>query len=665
MNLKRKAESEGSSTRAREKEEVEGGEPPAWVRFESGFTYTSLIAVIYAIVVFIPALIYLTLMTGGVAGIPVAWFTLLLWVELGKLSGRRITKQEAFMILIITGAEMFIPLGMVYNAWYRASPIAKMFDIGRYVPEWVAPAEETGILELRTFLHPAWVLPLSVSLASVLIFGMLRFGLGLFAREAFIEVERLPFPLQQVSASALTVITGREKRPLEVLAVFSLVGFGYGFLLYAFPYVLQSYTGRYVQFIPIPWVDLNAHVEPSFPGACLGIATDLGPIVSGFVLPFSTVIGIFIGSFSIWFFGNWLSVRYNLVDIDPIKPGPQSWWVPGMSIQLAWQRSLLYFWATITIGALLAVGIAPILRRPRFFKDAFSSLLGVRRKGRGRHIEPIDLTRVTLPLMLVGLVGGMALFVALVPDFVLSNLWILILMIIIPFVTTIVGARTIGEAGVTPPGAFINNIQNILYYVSGYQGVDVWFAPNMMNQQGYGYLSWFKIAELTETKSKSIIKMYWLLLPIAILVGYAYVQMFWAMAPIPSGRYPGATIYWDIQATMQSLWIKGRTVPGLFRTERIPYALIAGIGLYFLLDLLHCPVSYVALGAGISMITPVAVTMLVGAIMAKIIAQIQGKEWWNKHKLIVAAGLLVGEGLSVIIAVSVALIINSIWALPW
>jgi len=143
------------------------------------------------------------------------------------------------------------------------------------------------------------------------------------------------------------------------------------------------------------------------------------------------------------------------------------------------------------------------------------------------------------------------------------------------------------------------------------------------------------------------------------------VELFWRIAPIPSGRYPGAVIFWDIDATMRSLWIKGRELPGLFTVDRILYAFVIATALYMVLDFLHSPITLVALGAGISTITPYAVTYLIGAIIAKILSWRTGKEWWNKHKMLIAAGLLIGEGLAVTLSVAVALIINSIWTLPY
>jgi hypothetical protein len=236
-------------------------------------------------------------------------------------------------------------------------------------------------------------------------------------------------------------------------------------------------------------------------------------------------------------------------------------------------------------------------------------------------------------------------------------------MVTMPFITTLIGARMRGETGVvyTPEGS----IMNLLYYASGYKGVDVWFAPDILVASGHGRLQWFKIAELTETKSSDLILAYWLLLPVALLVGYLYVQLFWWLAPIPSGRYPGAAIYWDISATMRSLWIKGREVPGLFAVDRLFAAFIIGSALSVAFDYLHSPISFVAIGSGMNTLTPVVLPWLIGGLIAHIFRRRMGDKWWDEYKMVLAGGLVVGEGLAVTLAVSFSLIAVSIWGLPY
>jgi len=622
-----------------------------WESFKSGFSSSTILALLYAIMVFIPTMIYLELMTGAAWGVSAAWFTLLFWIEIGKATGRRVTKQEAFMILTLTGAEMFYPLSLIYNAWYRTSPQAKLFDIAPYIPDWVAPPPEAGILDLRTFFHPSWILPIAVAITSFLFGQVFSFGLGLLGREIYVEVERLYFPIEHVNAQIVTTLTGSEERPIRLLSVFAVIGFIYGFILYTAPFLIQAYTGRYIQFIPLPWVDFNVQIERVFPGASFGIFTDIGPLTTGFILSFPTVIGIFIGSMAVWFFGNWLSVVYNL--------SPKSWWAPGMLISMAWNRSLLYFWFAPLIGIGLAVGLGPIIRHPRTLAMAF---LPKAKKIKERLTDPIS-SKIILTFLIVGLGSITILYYILVPDFILYAPWFLPLMFIIPFLTLTITGRMYGETGISSfPSDYL---QNLIYYLSGYSGVDIWFAPTTTPWPGIEKLKWFKTAQLTETKADSILKTYWFILPFAIIIGFFYVQIFWSIAPIPSGRYPGVRIFWDINATMHSLWIRGQ-LAGLFNPYSVLISFFIGLGLYFGLNFIHSPITLTALFAGASQITPISVTMLIGAVLAKIFCRVfhVSEEWWNKNKLLIAAGLILGESISVTIGLSISIIINSLWTLP-
>lgn len=628
----------------------------------SGLSRISILALLYAIVVFIPTRIYLTLVTGAVWGVASAWFTLLLWNELSRFTGRRLTKQEACLIYVLTGAQMFIPLDLVWRAWYRTSSVAQLFNIGPYVPDWAAPSEASGVMLARTFLHPAWVLPIAVSLAAWLCSTLLGMGLGLLSREIFIETEKLPFPIQEMQGTALLTLAGKEQRRIRFLAVFTVFGFAYGLLLYALPILIRSYTGVYLEFIPLPWADFTPHIQGVLPGACFGLFTSLSAVSSGLVLNLPVVAGMFIGSFSVYVVGNSLSVTSNLVDVDPAKPGMQSWWVPGMDLGMIYQRSLLYFWAAPLVGIALSVGLAPILHRPRVLFGALRNLVRSKITERGQGVTRS--MKLILAVITVGLAGGVIIFCLLTPEFVATYPWIILFMTVTPFVTTLITGRMIGETG---QGSFSSDhVRRLLYLGSGYPGVDVWFAQTPMGASGHDWLKWFKVADMTETTTESVLKTYWLLIPFAIAIGYGFVELFWRLAPIPSGRYPGAQIFWEIDAIMMSLWIRGG-LGGLFRPEWVLAGLLAGTGMYFGLTLLHSPIPFVAIGVGANTNTPYATTMFLTAVMAFIVRRALklSNEWWKDNKLLIAAGLTIGESLAVTIAISLDLIINAIWVLPY
>jgi hypothetical protein len=392
-----------------------------------------------------------------------------------------------------------------------------------------------------------------------------------------------------------------------------------------------------------------------------GIFTDLTGIATGIIIGLPSAFGIFIGSMAIYFFGSWLSVSYNLVDIDLVQPGIQSWFEPGTNIAMLWQRSQLYLWVSPLIGISLAIGIAPLLRNPKIFLKAFS-LNRLRKKSR---LEPLSFNKLTLPFLLLGVGGSVVLFVLLVPNFVISNYYIIPLMIGLPFVSMLIAGRVIGETGVA--GGNLGSLANLLYYTSGYPHADVWFAPNItIGSSGANVIQWFKVCELTETKSSSLIKLYWLLFPFAIAIGYLYVQIFWSIAPIPSGRYPGVAVFWPVQATTLSIWIKSGVSP-LFKPDWILGSFIVGVVSYLGLGFLHFPIPFISIAAGTTIFIPIAVTYLIGSLVGPIFRLVfkRSKEWWDDNKTLIVAGILIGESISVVVSLAIAIIVNAIWIMPF
>ena len=629
------------------------------VGYKSGFTLKSALSAIYATVIFIPALIYLQLVTGQ--SFPVSWFMLILWVKLGSFYGARITKQEAFLIYMLAGIE-FLPVGLFYRAWFKNAPIVQRFGLTEELPTWWFPPTGSPIYTLRTLFHPDWFVPIIIMLAWTVISTVINMSLGLFARELYVEVENLPFPMQQVSAVAITSMTGEEKRPMRILSAFATFGFLWGFIVYAFPFVVQAYTGRMTWLVPVPWIDMNQVIEKSLPGASLGFATDLIPYTTGLVMPFNAVISMTLASLAVYFIGSWLTVAYQIApDTDPLTLGYQSWWIPGMNISLAVQRSVMYFWFPILVGLAFAAGLGPILHRPKMFLNALSSITRTAGEySKRRRTDPIS-GRLVLLTLILSIVGGIAIFVILVPGYALAYPWLIFMMISMPIFITLIGGRIRGETGVTP-SFYIGDLRNMIYLTTG-AGTDVWFAPNPMTQQGAGWLTTFKVGQLTETSASSIIKSYFALLPFTIVMAFVYLELFWRMGPIPSARYPGAELTWPIDATYTCMWIKGLRM-GLFDPLLILYSLMAGTGLYLAIHVPGLPLSYAGIAAGIGVLPPYSLAFLMGGLASKVVERRLGKERWASYSRLAAGGLAMGESIAITISVSISLIINSMWILP-
>jgi hypothetical protein len=636
-------------------------------RYKSGLSRYSTIAILYAMLIFIPSSIYLNLMTGTDAAIS-SWFTLLLFVELGRRAGMRISKQEAAIIFMFAGGIQFGAMDFIYRSWYAQSDIVKSFGFEKQIPWWYAPSADSGAYASQNIFQPAFFAPISIVIILTILSIFVGWGWSILSREIYIESEDLPFPITTMNAQVILLLTGERQSPLKILSISALGGLVYGFLTYVFPFVMVAITGlpySQVTLIPLPWVDWHKYIETYFPGAMFGIATDLTLYTLGFIVPFSYLLQIFLASFAIYFIGNWLTVIQN----PPY--GPHDWWAPGMSAQIAAQRSILYNWASFTIGLTLAAGIIPLLIRPNTLRKAFTFL---RRSASGRRTEPIIggyMVGLVLPIF-VGIVARGAIFIYFVPNYVMQFPWVLFIFPVLTLLTTLLIGRGQGETGIA---VSLGPVTNMIYYLTE-APVSVWFTPNPGFTGGWGgwsgsaFGSWsgasssMKLADMLETKLSSLLKTMCIFVPLAIFVSIFFTQSFWTIAPIPSGRYPGVAIFWPINATYTSVWIQGKE-KGLFSLLNVLMAfgvgaVISAVGIFT-----HLPVSIIALAIGANTFPQHGLAYLIGGIVALVLKRILGNKFWEEYRQIIAGGIILGISLSVTLAVAIALISGSLLPLPW
>ncbi len=626
--------------------------------FKSGLTWRSYIAILYAILVFTPAQIYLNLATGSsIAGI--SWFTLLFMIEIVRLSGKPLTKQEAVIIYCFSTMPIAAALNLVYKEWFRTSSITQMFGNLEKIPWWYSPPLETGVWEQRTFFHPSWIIPIFLPLCAFFISGLASYALGHLAKDIFIETENLPFPIQCMTANTIITLTKREEKRLRIFVICLLIGFIYGFGVYTLRFIQNAFKVSIIPPVPIPWIDYNYIIQFFFPGASLGIATDILFICIGLILPLKTIFLIFIGSFITYFLGNWLSVAYNLIDIDPLSPGVQSWWTPGMSVTLCLQRSTLYLWACPLIGAGLSAGLMPLILNPSTLKKSLYMFLKKDSIVRRKIPETMSL-KIILLLFSVAIIYSILSIAFLAPDF---PIWIIILIdIFLPILLTLISTRMIGETGM---GIGLPNINEAIITLSGYGGTNVWFTlwsglwMDMVN--GAQWCSRFKLAQLTETSVWSMLKAWLISTPIALLLSLFYVQLLWNIAPIPSALYPGVGIFWPVRATFQNIWLS--RPPKIFNPIWISYGFIAIAALSVITKFIN--ISVIPLVVGMGTAIPMTITELIGVFIGYLVSRFWGKDRFNTYKQIMAGGLIVGESIAVVIGCTISLIANSAWISPF
>ena len=614
-------------------------------RLKSGLTLRSYLAIIYAIIVFQPAMAYLTLLVGAPMAAMVPWVTLLLVSELARMSGSPLSRQEAGTIFILSGISTYgIFLGAIYNLYLRYSPIVAAFGLTDEIPPWISPVSPEPWIQ-RTFFHPSWILPLAVYVTSFVTGAIADIAIGLFLRQMYIVTEKLPFPMQMPVAQAAIAFSEGEPKRIQILSLTAFISMLYGIVAYTIPYITKALKYNF-QVIPIPWVDLNYWVHKVLPGASFGVATSITLIGSGFIIPFNILVSGFLGSVIVFVIGNWFIVTQGITAFAHE-------WAPGMSIQLTWQRSLLNAWISPLIGAGIAAGLMPLIRHPRIFTETFKSL-----RPSSTEKPPFSLWWIVIPFAISALIYVIMIHI-LVPDF---PLWILILLNIvwIPLMTMI-STRSVGVLGFPINIPFIHQF---VYIASGYPKYDIWFAPVYSGGMvGEGWCVNFKIADLCDIEPISLIKAWLAAYPISLLVGFIIVSHFWSLDPIPSATYPGVQIYWPIQITQQMTWIKHP--PGIFRPDWIAGSFIVFSILYLITDFLKLPISIIGLAAGMSIPIPTAVTAMIGGLLGKLLSHVIGRDKWNQYKPVATAGLMLGPGLAAAIATFIVLVIKGIGRMPY
>lgn len=619
----------------------------------SPLTWRSLSGIFYAGVVLLPAVLWLYFSTGSLIVASTAMYTTaLLFGELARLS-KPLTKQEVFIIMYgssVAAGNFIITAGFVYNAYFRTSRIAAQFGLTEAIPKWLVPPLTSPAITQRNLMHPDWILPLIVVTLGVLLATICDISLGFLAQHLYIEVEELPFPMQQVEAQVCLTMAEKESKRIRIFTLSAVIAMAYATILYALPFISYATLGWPIVAIPQPWTDLSRLVSWILPGASFGIASDLIIFVMGFILPFNVLASMFVGSLSFYFVGNAVLVHLGLF----------TEWFPGMSLSDTWTRSVLGFWASPMIGLVIAATVLPLVRHPGNFVKTFRDLLKmptVARRGGSISLKLI------MVLFLLTTLGSVLLVWTLVPGF-RSWVWILILLSVgWTFVFTLASARSIGITGMGPVAPYSNTlyVTEASYIATGYTGADIWFAPLVVSSGGSFFCAVFKTAQLTDTNPIDYVKAYFIAFFISLVMGYIYVSAFWSIAPMPSALFPCP--FWPLQATITSLFIT-RSFQLFNPTFLISAAAIGSI-LFFTIEIGHLPLSLMGLALGPTLPIPYTVSYMIGAVAAKLIERRMGKEWFAANRTVMVAGIFTGEGLIVALSTAIALIARSMWAMPY
>lgn len=647
--------------------------------FEAGFTWRAVLGALFIAFVMLPGVIFMGLMIGQDLGTASDWVVIILFVELARRSFVSLKKQELYILRYTVGSLSHIAgsvaLGggvfawFVFNRYLRNSEDFQNFGIAHQVPDWFAPFGDAAFQ--NGFLSKIWLPALVVTLLSMVLSKFTQLALGFLAYKVTVDVEKLPFPLAPIHAEGAIALAessqDKNKKGFRqrYFAIGAMIGAVFGLFYIAIPTLSQAFLGEPIQLIPIPFLDLTQAMENYIPGGTIGICLNLGLLMTGFVLPWRIVIGMFA-----------TSCTFQLV-VNPIlqRAGMLPHWAPGKDAIQTHVAATLDVYLSVGIGTALAVfvigiwGMARAVRKHRKQKkqgtpvDAQSIDLGAFWKRNKERGDPS--TRVALLVW-----AGAATCYVLLSNYLVNGgipaderfpvLWLVAFAFFWTPMNSYINARMSGIAG---QYAGVPYLKESAIFASGYSHVNIWFAPLPIQNFG-GMADQLKVCELTRTKFTSILKAELLIFPLMLVASYIFWSYITGLGPIPSDSYPYVQKFWPMHAQMRALWasamqegqgllldaLKPGVILGAMSTTLLLFSgfHLAGISHQFI---------YGGLGA-LNGYPHTTIMIFIGAVIGRyVLARKFGREQWQNIAPILAVGF--GAGMGLIGMFSIAL--NFLW----
>ncbi|RLE88361.1 MAG: hypothetical protein DRJ49_05115, partial [Thermoprotei archaeon] len=518
---------------------------------KEGFTYRTIIAILFSAFIMMPSLLWVYLTTGQpIGGIAAAYATMLIFGELGLLFLSPLTVHE--LVTIRWGASMAATYGagILFNIYFRKSPIAKQYGVADKIPIWAVPPETSEAFIERTIWHPDWMLPLIIGYTGTIISLISAISLSLIARELFIEVESLPFPTGAVAAEIAESLSGLRPEKYRVFAVSTLFSALFEMLRTLIPAVTLILFGIRAIVLPSIHFDVTNVMEWILPGSTTGITANVMIVALGLILPEQVILWSLISSF----------ITYLVLPPILIKTGVDYPYTRGMpmivpgTLEGAWYKPMLRFWLSYGVGFIFAAAIVPFILNLRQMTTAiktFFSLSGSRAKSLG-----LLSGKTTLLLFLVPQIIASILAYLLTPLGLPFLLAILTINFGLTLFDTIVSGRSVGLTGGATTIPYANYV--LLMTTTRPEQIEVWFNPFLINPgvTAADICIGYKAAQLTNTKPVSIVKAHLMGIFSTQLVGLLIASLLWHLYDVPSRLLPAPSF--PVDTVIRCLFITRR-----------------------------------------------------------------------------------------------------------
>ncbi|MBA4387229.1 MAG: peptide transporter [Verrucomicrobia bacterium] len=637
--------------------------------FADGFSWKTVIGAIFLGMVMMPASMYLALFAGGDSTISSAsqWVTIIIFAEIARRSLKDLRMQEVYILFYMAGLAVSSPFsGLLWNQYFVQSDFANAMGIAQEIPSWYAPSGEVIREAGRTFFTRAWLGPILLVAAGLIIHTIDNYGLGYVLYRLTNDVEELPFPMAPVGASGIVALTetkeNREKWRWRCFSIGGMMGIVFGIIYIGVPAITGLLLVKPVQLIPIPWIDFTPQLSQVLPATPINLMVDLGAFLAGMVIPFWAVVGGLLG------------VVMTLV-LNPVlhSHGLLPGWRPQMGFIDAQFSNNVDFYLSFGIGLTIAVTLVSLAR------IASPLLRSFRRTG------PADLAGggMRLPQLWQKLVtnnvkrGDFSIFIALAVYVFNSAFWIALSCWLVPgfpwvffalyaaIYTPLISYATAKMEGLCGQAVTVPMIREATYILSGYQGVKIWFAPAPLPNYGIATVH-FRVLELTGTKIISQIKTQLVVIPVIIVSSLVFSNMLWQMAPVPSDAYPYAQKMWDLTAknaclTYSSTMGGNSLFMNAWNWKYFGWGLGSGTALYATLSTFGLPtLLFFGLVRGMGAAPGSLVFQFLGALFGRFYMRRRFGDAWLKYAPVLLAGYACGMGLVAMVSVSITILAKMI-----
>ena len=208
------------------------------------------------------------------------------------------------------------------------------------------------------------------------------------------------------------------------------------------------------------------------------------------------------------------------------------------------------------------------------------------------------------------------------------------------------------------PSVINTMIREGAYILSGYQGVQIWFAPAPITNYGIATVQ-FRILELTGTRIISKVKTLLVTLPIVIVASLLFSELLWRMAPIPSEAYPFTQQMLELQVKNVCLIYSSTSEGGSLFMEALNldsflWGLGIGVGTYSILLVLGLPILLIfGIVRGLGQSTPSGLLLeFIGAMVGRFYFRRRFGDMWLKYAPVLFAGFSCGVGLAAMVSVA-------------